>query len=460
MDSKIQDVINKQKEYFAQHGPIAIPERTALLKSFLKNLRLHEKDLTTALFEDLGRDPYESYLIEILPLFMETEHTCKRIRKWTKRKKVKTPLLLQPAKSWLEPQPYGQTLIVAPWNYPILLLLAPMLGAVAAGNTVLLVAAEETPKVFKVMQKIIQQSFKPEIVAMLPPGADSVNSAISQKMDYVFFTGSPRVGKIIMKQASEHLTPVTLELGGKSPCIVHHDANLEVASRRITWGRFANSGQTCVAPDYLMVHESIVESFKQKLIDRINEFYSSNETAGVQKLKIINSKNYQRLKSYLKKADILYGGSYDDATESIAPTLVINPAKSHPLSQEEIFGPILPIYTYRDTDELISNLSKQEKPLATYCFTTDSSLQKQLAQRTYSGGLLINDVVMHVASTELPFGGVGQSGMGAYHGKTSFETFTHFKPCLKKSYLFDFKFRYPPYPPKTTLLKILGYLFK
>lgn len=461
MDEKskhaIESALTKQRQYFKNGASLPVVGRLKALKSFRSTLDRYQTHLAAALEKDLGRTPYESQLIELMPLLAEIDHACKKIKKWAASKSVKTPLLVQPAKSWLQPQPFGQTLIVAPWNYPVLLLLAPMIGAVAAGNTVLLVAAEETPSVAKVMQKIIKESFSAERVTMIPPGPDSVNEAIAQKMDYIFFTGSPRVGKIIMKQAAQHLTPVTLELGGKSPCILHKDADLDVSCRRIVWGRFTNSGQTCVAPDYLMVHEDILEPVKQKLVDNINSFYSSKDQVGPTKLKIINSKNYERLKLYLKNCNILYGGSYDDSTQSIAPTLVLEPSSSHKLSTEEIFGPILPIYTYHDAQKLLERLNEDEKPLASYLFTKDKHLQEQVARRSFAGGFLINDVMMHVASHHLPFGGVGQSGMGAYHGEHSFRTFTHYKPCLKKSLSFDFQFRYPPYPKKRGILKWISW---
>ncbi|MEI5907771.1 aldehyde dehydrogenase [Bacillus spongiae] len=439
----IEGLFQLQQSYFATGKTRPLIEREMTLKKLQTLIDEHENDILLALKKDLNKSETEAYMTEIAIIKDEIKHLLKNFKKWAKPKKVKTALTHFGTKGVQVPEPYGTTLVIAPWNYPFQLAVSPMLGAIAAGNTVILKPSELTPNLSAVLVKIVNPHFDSGFLHVVEGGVEETQQLLEQKFDYIFFTGSVPVGKIVMEAASKHLTPVTLELGGKSPCIVHHDVDLSLAAKRVAFGKLTNVGQTCIAPDYLYVHKSIKDDFILELQKAIHRFYGvnpiQNETYG----KIVNERHFNRVKSYLKDGKILFGGNVDQTLHKIEPTLISPDRLDSPVMQEEIFGPVLPILEYESIDEVIDFVNGRPKPLALYLFTKDAELQKRITTTISYGGGCINDTLMHIATPYLPFGGVGESGMGNYHGKNSFSTFSHYKSVLKQTNLFDFSFRYP-----------------
>ncbi|NTV91111.1 MAG: aldehyde dehydrogenase family protein, partial [Clostridiales bacterium] len=369
------------------------------------------------------------------------------------KKKVPAPITQFKSTCYMVSEPYGVCLVMSPWNYPFQLTIAPLIGSIAGGNCTIIKPSAYSPNTSAVIAKMIGKCFSPEYVTVIEGGREANEALLDEKFDYIFFTGSVSVGKTIMKAASEHLTPVTLELGGKSPCIVDSTADLELAARRIVWGKFLNAGQTCVAPDHVLVHKEVKDALVEKMKKYILEFYGEDATKNEEFPRIINEKHFNRVKAYLDCGRILTGGSTDKRTLRIAPAILDQVGWEDPVMQEEIFGPILPVLEYSDLNGLISDLKNRPKPLALYLFSTDREAEAKIVNGVSFGGGCINDTIVHLATSEMPFGGVGNSGMGGYHGKWSFETFTHTKSILKKSNLLDIKLRYPPYGKKLGLLK-------
>ncbi|MEO0408490.1 MAG: aldehyde dehydrogenase family protein, partial [Cyanobacteria bacterium P01_A01_bin.135] len=379
--------------------------------------------------------------------------------------RVSLPLSQQPGSAWVQPDPLGVVLIIGPWNYPFQLLVSPLMGAIAAGNCAILKPSEHAPATSRVVAELIEATFAPEYIAVLEGSVETAQALLAQKFDHIFFTGGTRVGQIVMEAAAKHLTPVTLELGGKSPCIVDGATDLRVAARRIIWGKFVNAGQTCVAPDYLLVQEEVKPALLEHLQATLREFFGDAPQQSPDLARIVNQQQFDRLVALLEggAGDVITGGQHDRSDRFIAPTVIDNASWDAPVMKEEIFGPLLPVLTYRRIEEAIAQINARPKPLALYLFTTDAALQDKVLSATSSGSVCLNDVFLQVAVWDLPFGGVGQSGIGAYHGKASFDTFSHQKSVLKKPLWLDLGWRYAPYTEKFRLLlplSKLGFLKK
>ncbi len=427
--------INAQRTLL-KAGPPTYEERRKRLLSLQKAIKTHEKAIYAALLADLHKDEWEVFVSELSIVYEELHHALKHLKRWMKRQRIKTPLVQFPAKNYAVYEPFGQVLIMSPWNYPLQLTFVPLIGALAAGNYVVIKPSAYAPKIAKVMQQIINEAF-PEKAVLLYLGGRAVNEAILNiKYDFIFFTGSPAVGKIVMAKASETLTPVVLELGGKSPFIISEDAPFALTLRRLKFAKLINNGQTCVGPDYVLLHKKWLPQFAEI----VNTF--TIDTAESERLpKIVNEKHYKRLKGYLDEVQLK---TYDDDTMCITPTVVLNPPLTSQIMNEEIFGPILPVIVYETTADAIEFINDRPKPLALYLFTTNKQTIKDFTLKTSSGSMGINDAVVQMANVHFPFGGVGNSGMGVYHGKHTFKTFSHHKPILHKSRFLDFSFRYKP----------------
>lgn len=433
--------------------------RRETLKKLLFVIQKNEEAIIQALYDDFKKPPFEAVLTETNYVITDLNDTIKNIKNWAKPKKVWPSLLNFPSRDYIYSEPYGKVLIIAPWNYPFQLALCPLVAAVAAGNSVTLKPSELTPNTSKIIATIISETFNTNHVEVVEGGVTVSQRLLAQRWDYIFFTGSVPVGKIIAKAAAENLTPVTLELGGKSPCIVDETANLKLAAKRIVWGKFINAGQTCIAPDYLLVQAKMKTELIKFLQEEITNAYSENPEISPDFARIVNTKNWQRLNDLLTGNTILFGGQTNIESHYIAPTLVDEPGLESALMQGEIFGPILPILSY-DTDADIKNiLSKYEKPLSLYVFTENKKFAETIIQEFSFGGGCINDTIIHLVNPRLPFGGVGHSGMGAYHGKLSFDTFSHQKSIVKKANWLDLPMRYAPYDDKLkTIRKLLKWI--
>ena len=411
-------------------------------------------ELVAALQADLGKPGLEAWAADIVGVAGDIKLFRKKLRRWTRPEKVATPLEQRPARARIVREPLGVVLIIAPWNYPVQLCLTPLVAAIGAGNCALLKPSEVTAHTSALLAKLVPQHLDPECIALVEGGVSETTALLAERFDHIFYTGNGSVGRVVLEAAAKHLTPVTLELGGKSPCIVDRDADLAVAARRIAWGKFLNAGQTCIAPDYILVHrereQELVERLKQTLVEWYGERPRQTEDFG----RIVNERHQRRLAALLKDGDVVFGGECDAADHYVAPTILRNVRSDSALMREEIFGPILPVLAVRDVDEAIEIVNRGDKPLALYVFTNDPSVESAVVARTSSGGVCVNATLWHVANPYLPFGGVGASGMGAYHGRHGFETFSHRKPVVRRSTRFDLKFAYPPYSRfKVSLLK-------
>ena len=443
MDASI--IVSKQRIFFNTHQTLSYEYRQKSLAKLREAIHSHSAELMTALQLDLGKSAHESYLTEIGVVLKELTYMQKHLKRLMKPKRVKTHLSDFPAKSLRYSDPFGVTLIISPWNYPVNLALAPLIGAIAAGNTAIIKPSEFSVNTSNVLEKMISSTFDDEYVKVVLGGIDVNQSLLDQRFDYIFFTGSTNVGRIVMEKASKYLTPVSLELGGKSPVIVDQSANVKVSAKRITFGKFLNAGQTCIAPDYLYIHEDIKEEFIREVKKNIDIFFGNSPIDSDIFGSIINKKHFERLSDYLKDGNAIIGGSTSSELLKIEPTLLEGVTTTSPVMTEEIFGPILPIITYKNIDEVISFVSSRPKSLALYLFSNDKNTQNRVMRECHFGGGCINDTIVHVASDYLPFGGVGESGMGSYHGRQSFETFSHYKSILKKGVWFDLPTRYAPY---------------
>ena len=449
----VRGILEKQRQYFYNGNTLDIDYRKASLRKLKNEIKKNEDNIFNALKKDLNKSEFESFSTEIGLVYEEINETLKNIDKWSKRKKVKTPISQFKASSYIYKEPYGNALIIAPWNYPFQLVMAPLIGAIAAGNTVVIKPSELAPATASVIENIISNVFNKEYIAVIQGDIDVNKALLEERFDYIFFTGSTVVGKIVMEAATKNLTPITLELGGKSPCIVDKSDKIDLFAKRIVWGKLLNSGQTCVAPDYFLIHKDIKEEFLKSVKKYVKEFYGDNPIKSEDYVKIINKRHFQRILSLIDKDNILLGGNYDEAKLKIEPTVVEVKSLDEKIMSEEIFGPIMPIITYSKYEEVIKTIRNFEKPLALYLFTENKVLEKNILENINFGGGCINDTIVHLATTELPFGGVGMSGMGSYHGKRSFDTFTHEKSILKRSNWIDIPLRYPPYLGKISLLR-------
>jgi aldehyde dehydrogenase (NAD+) len=435
-------LLKAQRDFFLSGKTKDVLFRMNALTSLGNMIRSHETEIMSALKKDLNKSDFDSYISEMGILLEEIRFTLKHIREWTQPKKVKTALTQMGSKGYIYSEPYGVVLIISPWNYPLQLAIAPLIGAIAAGNCAVLKPSELTPETSKLMAELINKTFSEEFVAVVQGDADTTQTLLKEKFDYIFFTGSVSVGKVIMEAAAKHLTPVTLELGGKSPCIVHHDANLKLAAKRIAWGKFINAGQTCVAPDYLYVHKDIKDEFIKTFKESINELYEEIVKNG-EFTRIVSERHFNRLAGLLSSGEILHGGNYSIDTLTIEPTVLGGVTWDDPVMQEEIFGPVLPVLEYDNEATMIHYINEHPKPLALYIFSESKEFQGTILDSISFGGGCINDTVMHLSSPYLPFGGVGESGIGAYHGRGSFDVFSHQKSILKQTTTFDLPFRYP-----------------
>lgn len=444
----ISQIVENQRKFYNSNITKDVDYRIKALKKLKEVIIKNEEYITEALKKDLNKSSFESYMCEIGMALNAIAYTLKNIRKWTKIKKVKANLANFPAKSFIIPESYGVTLIISPWNYPFLLSVEPLVSAIAAGNTAIIKPSEYSPNTSKMLVDIISETFESEYVAVIEGGIEESNELLNQKFDYIFYTGGTAVGKIVMEKAAKNLTPVTLELGGKSPCIVDESANIDLAAKRIVFGKILNAGQTCVSPDYVLVNSKVKQELIINIKKYIKEFLGENPIQNEDYPKIINEKHFERITGLLENENIIYGGKVDKALLKIEPTLIDNQKLESTIMNEEIFGPILPIISFEKIDEVIQIINKKEKPLALYLFTNDKKVENRILKEISFGGGCINDTIMHLASETLPFGGVGNSGMGAYHGKYGFDTFTHYKSILKKSNLIDVPMRYHKYTDK------------
>lgn len=440
----ISTIIDNQKIMYKTNITKNMDFRIQNLQKLKSSIYLHEKDIEDALNSDLHKAPSESYMSEIGVVLSELTHTLKHIRSWSKNKTVPTPLAQFYSHSYISPEPYGCVLVMSPWNYPFQLTMVPLIGAIAAGNTVVVKPSAYASATSQIIAEIINECFDEEYVAVIQGGRKENTELLDQRFDYIFFTGGVTVGKLVMEKASRYLTPITLELGGKSPCIVDETANLKLAAKRIAFGKFLNAGQTCVAPDYVLVHESVKQEFILYIMDALRTFFGEHPLACENYPKIINEKHFMRLQGLMMDEHKAVGGNVNDYMQ-IEPTILDEVTFRSPVMQEEIFGPILPVISYTDITEVIEYVNNHEKPLALYLFTANKTTENLILNSCSFGGGCINDTIIHLISNYLPFGGVGMSGMGSYHGKKSFDTFTHYRSIVKKANWIDLPFRYHPY---------------
>ena len=456
--SEIKSCINSQKEYFATHITKDLHFREVQLKKLRKLIANNESEIFQALQKDLSKPQTEAYGTEIGFTLHDIDYVLSNIKKWAKPKSVTTNILNQPGKSTIYYEPYGVNLIISPWNYPFQLAMVPAVAAIAAGNTVIIKPSELSEATSEIMKKIINENFPKEFMHVFTGGVETAQELLAERFDKIFFTGSTQVGKIIAKAAAENLTPVTLELGGKSPGFVLDDCNFEVTAKRLLWGKLMNAGQTCVAPDFLYVSENSKDKLVCALKAAHKKFFPDGVKPGENLSTIIGQRHYERLKGFLTEGDIIFGGNYDDSKKFLEPTLLDNVSWDSLVMQEEIFGPVWPLMTYKTEEEAISKLQEGEKPLAFYVFTDSSSKEERILKEISFGGGCINETLMQLGNPNLPFGGVGHSGYGTYHGEIGFQEFSHMKSVLKKPTWIDLDLRYPPYNESkfSWLRKLLG----
>jgi len=443
----------RQRGFFRTDATRDIPFRKRQLRLLKDLLVRNEADILAALKRDLGRPPAEAYTSEIGIVLTEIDTALKRLDRWARPKRVRTPLLLQPGKSRIVPEPFGSALIIGTWNYPLQLVLAPAVAALAAGNCAVLKPSELPPATSAVIARMIGEAFDPDLLAVIEGGIEPTQALLKQEFDYVFFTGGTRVGKIVMAAAAEHLAPVTLELGGKNPCIAAADADTKTAARRIAWGKFFNAGQTCIAPDFILVEKSAEAAFLDAMKAAIAEFYGADPAASPDYARIVNEHHFDRLAGLLGRGRVVAGGGTDRAARYIAPTVIGDVTWDDPVMADEIFGPILPVVAYDDLDAELAALRSRPKPLALYVFTADPKRAGKVLHAVSSGGAAVNDVFAQMLNSELPFGGVGASGMGAYHGRAGFDTFSHHRAVVRRATWPDVKLKYPPYRTSLSVLK-------
>ena len=447
----------KQKEFFLSGATKQASFRIQMLTRLKESVKRYEKEINGALCADLRKSEFEAYSSEIGIIYAEINHAIKHLHRWMKRKCILPEKYLWPSVGYIIKEPYGVALIISPWNYPFQLLFSPLIGAIAAGNTAILKPSELAPHTAEVMAKIIESSFEENYIKVIPGAVAETTALLELSFDYLFFTGSVPVGKIVMAAAAKNLTPLTLELGGKSPAIIDKDINLKIAARKIVWGKFFNSGQTCIAPDYVLVHEDIKDALISEIKQTLQNFYGADPQQSIHYSRIVNTRHFDRLVKLLDSAKIVVGGKSDREDLYIEPTVMDKVSWNDAIMADEIFGPILPILTYRSVEEVIADVLKLPKPLSLYVFSKSSSFQEKVVNSIPFGGGCINATVLHFASLRLPFGGIGPSGIGSYHGQASFDTFSHSKSILKQPSSFDTG---ETYPPKPIGLKLLRFFMK
>ena len=441
----ITEILDQQRSFFRTGKTLDVSFRLAHLKRLAAVIKAREADIADALQKDLGKSSYESYMCETGLVLSEISYMVRHTRRFAKEKRVRTPLAQFASRSYQKPSPYGTVLIMSPWNYPLLLTLDPLVDAVAAGNTAVVKPSAYSPETSRIVSEIIAECFPQEYVAVVTGGREENQALLSQKFDFVFFTGSKAVGHEVLRHTAETLTPAVLELGGKSPCIVDSSAKISLAAKRIVFGKFLNCGQTCVAPDYILCDRSIRDELISAIISEIQKQFGVSPLENPDYGKIISEKHFNRLVGLIDSKNVVFGGDVDAASCRISPTVLSDVSFSDAVMQEEIFGPLLPVLTYDSFSEVVPLLEGREKPLALYIFSEDKSHIREVTERLSFGGGCVNDVVIHLATSEMRFGGVGESGMGSYHGKTGFDTFSHTKSIVDKKTWMDLPMRYQPY---------------
>lgn len=455
----VKHLVAAQNDFFATQKTKEVAYRKKYLKKLQQEILDQEDVICDALYADFKKPKFESLATETQLVLAELKHAIKNVKDWSEPNRVGASLLNFPSKEWVQPEPYGKVLIISPWNYPFMLSISPLIGALAAGNTAILKPSEFSPNTAQIIAQIIRKVFPPEYVTVVKGGVEASTALLAEKWEYIFFTGSTRVGKIVYQKAAEHLTPVTLELSGKNPCIVDETASIKLAAKRIAWGKLINAGQTCIAPDYILVHKSVKKALVDGLKANILQFYGDSIEASQDFARITTSKHYEELKAMLKGQKLLFGGNYNDNDQYLEPTLVDEPELDSAVMKGEVFGPILPIISYEDESELDGYISRYPNSLAFYVFSNNKKFQKRLMGQYSFGGGTINDTVVHISNKALPFGGVGQSGIGGYHGKYTFDLFSHHKAIVKRGTWMDAPIRYAPYDVSLKWIKRLKYLF-
>jgi aldehyde dehydrogenase (NAD+) len=441
--------LQRQRGFFQSGATRPLEFRRTQLRKLHDAVVAHEAALLAALHDDLRKSPHEAYTTEIGLVLSELRHALRHLPSWMRPRHRRTPLLAWPSRGFIRPEPFGVALVIGPWNYPLQLLLSPLVGAMAAGNCAVLKPSEFAPHTAAVVARLMGATFSQDYIAVVQGDQGAGEALLREKFDHIFFTGSTSVGRAVMAAAARNLTPVTLELGGKCPCVVCADAPLDITARRIVWGKFMNAGQTCVAPDFVLVDRRIGDDFLQTLKQAVREFYGDAPQKSPDYGRIVNRKHQDRLTGYLGSGQIAHGGEHDGNDLYLAPTILTGVPTDAPVMQEEIFGPILPVLEFTTLDDALTLLRNRPTPLALYLFTKDRAAQDRVLAETRSGGVCLNDTVTHMVGKNLPFGGLGESGLGAYHGEASFACFTHYRSVLRRSFVFDSKLRYPP--PRVTL---------
>ncbi len=453
--TEYKSMLHAQRAYFQTGDTKDVEFRIRQLKKLYQWITVHEQEIMDALYQDLNKSNFEAYATEIGIVKEEIRYTLKHLRKWATPRRVPTPITQFPSKSIVYPEPYGIVLIMSPWNYPFQLTIAPLVGAICAGNCAVVKPSAYSPHTTKVMADMLKELFPEKYIAVVEGGRQENQALLNEKFDYIFFTGSVNVGKYVMEKASAHLTPVSLELGGKSPCIVDETADLKLAAKRIVWGKFLNCGQTCVAPDYILVQNSVKDKLVRYIEKYIRKMFGKEPMQNPEYPKMINEKHFNRVLGLTEQVHIICGGGSDVGALKIEPTVLDQVTWESPVMQEEIFGPLLPVLTFYDIEEAIQMVNARPRPLALYYFTKDKQREEMMLKQVSYGGGCINDTIVHLATSHMPFGGVANSGMGGYHGKDSFDTFTHKKSIMKKSLLIDIPIRYAPFKNKLNILKKL-----
>lgn len=450
----IEELVSKQRRFFRTQATKSLAFRLSMLTFLKESIKYHETEIIEALAEDLNKSELDAFTTEIGFVYDEITRTTRELKRWMRSKRVSGTAIHLGTKSEIRYEPYGTVLVIAPWNYPFQLAMAPLIGAIAAGNTAVVKPSELTPHVAQMTTKVLERAFTDRYVVSVEGDKDVAAALLAEKWDHIFFTGSTPVGKIVMEAAAKHLTPVTLELGGKSPAIVHEDADIDIAAKRIAWGKWMNAGQTCVAPDYVLVHESKRDIFLEAI--KREAFTMFGNGVGTKRFtRIVNETHFDRLTKYLNDGNVFFGGQVDREQLKISPTVLTDVNENASVMKDEIFGPILPVLTYRELEEVIDFVSSRPHPLALYLFTESKDVERVVMKHLTFGGGCVNDVLMHLTNPNLPFGGVGESGMGSYHGRYSFETFSHKKSILRNTTRFDLPVRYPNFKGAEKLIRLI-----
>jgi acyl-CoA reductase-like NAD-dependent aldehyde dehydrogenase len=443
--TSIAALMEKQRAFFATGKTRDVSFRLEALQKLQQILLNYEQEIGEALKADLGKPFLEAYTSEIAYVKEDLHFVMKRLKKWARPQKVSSPMVTWPARSFIIPEPYGNTLIIAPWNYPFQLTVSPLIGAIAAGNTAILKPSEVTPRTQELLVRLINKTFPAEYIFCVGGGVEESQALLDQRFDFIFFTGSIKVGRIVAEKAARYLTPTCLELGGKSPCIVDKNIDLKTTARRIVWGKFLNAGQSCVAPDYVLIHKDIYETFSKEITNTITEFFGSDPHKSDSLGRVVNTSHFDRLQKLVEPSKVIMSSPSVREEKFMAPTVMKDVGWNDRVMGEEIFGPVMPLMSYSSLDEVMKNIQMREKPLALYLFTTDSNVQEKVLTNLSYGGACVNDTMVHLTNPMLPFGGVGESGVGSYHGRQSFDLFSHKKSVMKKPFWGDATMRYAPY---------------